>query len=203
MKLLAFSDIHRNIAAVQALDGAAAGADVVVGAGDFATGRRGLEPVIDAIAALGRPTVLVHGNSESEEELRAAAEAHAHLHVLHGQALTLGGVTFFGLGGAVPETPFGAWSVDMSEEEAAAVLAGCPRGAVLVSHSPPKGHCDRASFGRSLGSRAVLECVERCAARLVLCGHIHGAWGSESRVGESRVINLGPRGMLLEIAPDR
>ena len=52
-------------------------------------------------------------------------------------------------------TPFGPWSYDFTEEQAAELLAGCPRGCVLVSHSPPKGTVDVDSRGRSLGSVAV------------------------------------------------
>ena len=44
--------------------------------------------------------------------------------MLHGSAVAIAGVTFFGLGGGVPVTPFGAWSYDFTEEQAANLLAG-------------------------------------------------------------------------------
>ena len=84
-------------------------------------------------------------------------------------------MTFFGLGGGVPVTPFGAWSYDLTEEEAGGLLASCPEGCVLVSHSPPKGAVDVSSRGQSLGSVAVRRCVERARPALVVCGHIHRA----------------------------
>jgi Icc-related predicted phosphoesterase len=34
---------------------------------------------------------------------------------------------------------------------------------------------------------------------LAVCGHIHECWGQESSVGESRIVNLGPAGTLLEV----
>ncbi len=82
--------------------------------------------------------------------------------------------------------------------EAGPLLAGCPRGAVLVSHSPPFGHLDDVG-GRSMGSRAVLEGVQRAQPRLVVCGHIHGRWGSESWIGSSHVVNAGPRGRVVDL----
>ena len=38
--------------------------------------------------------------------------------MLHGSEVELQGVRFFGLGAAVPETPFGSWSYDLSEDDA-------------------------------------------------------------------------------------
>jgi Icc-related predicted phosphoesterase len=78
------------------------------------------------------------------------------------------------------------------------MLTGCSPGAVLVSHSPPAGHVDEA-FGRRLGSHALLRAVQRVRPALVLCGHIHQAWGQESFVDDVRVFNLGPEGHWFEV----
>ena len=109
------------------------------------------------------------------------------------------GVPFFGIGGGIPITPFGDWSFDFSDDEARAMLESCPEGAVLVSHSPPKGHGDRTSRGEHCGSEAVLEAIESKRPRLVVCGHIHDSWGHDEMVGSTRVINAGPRGVVVEI----
>ena len=167
--------------------------DVVIGAGDFASVHRRLEETLDVLAAISTPTVLVPGNNETEDALRAAAGDWGAATVLHGGGVELGGVPFYGLGGGVPVTPWD-WSFDLTEDEARAKLAGCPAGCVLVSHSPPKGHVDGG-----LGSRAVLEAVSSARPRLVVCGHIHEAWGQESLVDGTRVLNLGPSGTVIEL----
>ena len=87
--------------------------------------------------------------------LRAAAESAGAL--LHGSQTTLDDITFYGLGGGIPITPFGAWSYDFSEDEAKNLLQDIQPGGVLISHSPPKGILDMSSDGRSLGSEAVRE----------------------------------------------
>lgn len=197
MKLLVFSDIHRDQARAERLVELAREADVVVGAGDYATMRMGLEGVIEILSAIKTPTVLVPGNAESEVELWKACETWPSAHVLHGQGLQLEGAQFFGLGGGVPPTPF-PWSFDLDEDEAAAKLESCPEGAVLVVHSPPKGYLDEV-HGRHLGSQAILEAIERKRPVLAVCGHIHQCWGDEAGIGTTPVVNVGPDGRFFDI----
>jgi Icc-related predicted phosphoesterase len=196
-RLLAFSDLHRDLDGARDLAGRSAEADVVIGAGDFASVHKGLEEAIDALSAIEKPAVLVPGNNETEDALRSACAGWDAATVLHGEGAEIDGVPFFGLGAGVPVTPWD-WSFDLDEESAAAKLADCPPGAVLVVHSPPHGHCDASSAGEHLGSTAVLEAIEQKQPRLAVCGHIHESWGAESEIGPTRVFNLGPEGRMLE-----
>jgi uncharacterized protein len=198
VKLLAFSDLHRDGMVGAELVDRSRGVDVVIGAGDFASVHRGLEETIEGLAAIDRPTVLVPGNNETADALRAACEGWDSATVLHGESVDLDGVSFYGFGAGVPVTPWD-WSFDLDEQEAGQMLSDLPEGAVLISHSPPKGHCDRSSTGASLGSEAVLAAAEAKQPQLLLCGHIHEAWGEESTIGATRVLNLGPHGRELEI----
>lgn len=193
MKLLAFSDLHRDLAQAAALVEMAPQADVVVGAGDFASVHEGLEETIGALAAIETPTVLVPGNNETADALRAAAAGWSAATVLHGEGTTIAGVEFFGLGAGIPVTPWD-WSFDLDDEEASRMLASCPEGAVLVLHSPPRGHCDGG-----FGSAALLAAVEEKQPRLVVFGHIHEQWGCSSEVGGTPLRNLGPTGTWLEV----
>jgi Icc-related predicted phosphoesterase len=195
MNLLLFSDLHDDLALARNLIPRARLADLLVGAGDFCNAHRGLQRCIDVLRGLGKPAVLVAGNNETPDELREACKGWPGAHVLHGSAVTLSGVTFFGLGGGVPVTPFGAWSYDFTEEETAELLEGCPPGCVLVSHSPPHGTVDVSSRGQSLGSTAVREAIGRLRPRLVVCGHIHGSAGQQGRIGTTPVVNAGPGGI--------
>jgi len=194
-RLLLFSDVHGDLDACRRLVEKAASADVVVGAGDFCVMRRNLQVSIDALSAIETPTVLVPGNAETDEELRSACADWPSAHVLHGDGCTLEGVSFYGIGGGIPVTPFGAWSYDFSEEEAARLLADCPEGGVLVSHSPPKGAVDRDSKGQSLGSTAIRAAIEDREPRLTVCGHIHGSGGQEETLASTPVVNAGPEGL--------
>ena len=173
-------------------------ADVVIGAGDFASVHEGLEETVAALAAIEKPTVLVPGNNETEDALREAASQWGAATVLHGGGTTIEGIEFYGLGAGIPVTPW-EWSFDLDDDAASEKLAGCPAGAVLVLHSPPQGHCDANGGGDHFGSPALLAAIEAKAPRVAVCGHIHESWGCESRVGETPLHNLGPKGTWLEI----
>ncbi len=198
MKLLAFSDLHRDLDQAATLVEMAAGADVVIGAGDFASVHEGLEETISALAAIEAPTLLVPGNNETADALRAATAGWEAATVLHGEGTTVDGVEFFGLGAGIPVTPW-EWSFDLDDDEATALLAACPEGAVLVLHSPPRGHCDTSADGTHFGSPALLAAIEAKQPPLAVFGHIHEAWGCASEVGPTQLRNLGPTGTWIEI----
>ncbi len=196
MKLLLFSDLHSDFRIASKLVEMSRDVDVVVGAGDFCNVRRGLDEIIRALSGINTPTVLVPGNSESDLELINACRAWDYAHVLHGGQANINGVSYYGIGGGIPVTPFGSWSYDFTEKEAFNLLRECPPGGVLVSHSPPKGILDISSDGRSLGSQAVRDTLEQKKPELVVCGHIHGSAGQTKRFGDTTVINAGPYGII-------
>jgi len=197
VRILAFSDLHRDLEQGAKLVEMAAEADVVIGAGDFASMHEGLEETIGALEGIQAPTVLVPGNNETVDALRSATESWSAATVLHGEGTTIEGTEFFGLGAGIPVTPWD-WSFDLDDEAATALLAGCPEGAVLVLHSPPRDHCDSAGGDSHFGSPALLRAIEEKRPRLAVCGHIHESWGCESEIGPTPIRNLGPKGTWLE-----
>ena len=198
MRLLLCSDIHCDEAAARSLVERSADADVLVCAGDLAVMRQGLQITAAILSATAKPTVLVAGNGESADELRKACEDWSGSHVLHGSGCEIDGVPFWGVGGAIPVTPFGAWSYDLDEVEAAVLLEDCPTGGVLVTHSPPLGHVDGVG-GQHLGSQVILDVIRRARPRLAVCGHIHACWTEESREGSTRIVNAGPQGVWVDL----
>ena len=199
MKILAFSDLHRDLDTAASLVEMAPEADLVVGAGDFASVHEGLDEAIEALSGIETETVLVPGNNETVDELRDSVNRlWPAAKVLHGERTEVDGTSVFGLGGGVPVTPW-EWSFDLDEGQAAQLLEALPGGGLLVVHSPPKGHCDKSAGQEHLGSTAILDAIERTQPRLAVCGHIHEAWGERSTIGSTEVVNLGPDGTWLEL----
>lgn len=192
MKILAFSDLHLSQPAANVLLKAAQDADLILGVGDFAQRREGLQSYVAQFAPWGERAIFVAGNNESEAELRDAL-AGSDITVLHGETVTTKGVTIAGIGAAVPPLPPIPWrSFDLSETDATALLSGVQNADILISHSPPYGVVDQHSTLGSIGSIAIRDAAVRLTPKWLLCGHIHDAWGDEGAIGQTRVQNLGP-----------
>jgi Icc-related predicted phosphoesterase len=75
------------------------------------------------------------------------------------------------------------WAFMKKPSELKAVYAAIPEGIdILVSHQPPLYYGDRTfnlDAGRveHVGSRELLDAVERVRPRIVVCGHVHGGFG--------------------------
>lgn len=127
--------------------------EVAIGAGEFATMRKGIREIIDALAEIERPTILVRGNSESYEELATACEQWPAATVLHGSGMRVDEIGFWGVGGAIPIAPFGSWRYDFSEGDGRRLLTDCPPVAILDSHSPPTNARSHARIIRGEAAR--------------------------------------------------
>lgn len=198
MKILAFSDVHRDLAACEDLVARSADVDVVVGAGDFASVHDGLQETLDALKGIDKPTLLVPGNNETAEALRIASDGWESATVLHGAGTTIDGQEFFGLGGGIPTTPWD-WSFDLTDSEAAQILENnISDGSVLILHSPPYGLGDSAG-GTHFGSDALRAALEANNPALAVFGHIHESWGYRGQIGDTVIANLGPQGDIFEL----
>jgi Icc-related predicted phosphoesterase len=192
VRILAFSDLHRDTGAAQRIVEASAQADIIIGAGDFATCGEGAMDTLDILRYVRVPAVLVPGNHDNPIELRNLCEPWASSHVLHGDLVEIRAFTFFGLGGEIPCRNSEPWNTALSEDEAEHILRRCPANAVLITHTPPYGCADLQRSGAHEGSRAIRAAIDEKQPLLNLCGHIHFAWGHSATLGTTRVHNLGP-----------
>ena len=198
MRLLAFSDLHTDLGQAQRLAESSAQVDVVVGVGDFASVHSGLEETIEALGAIEAPVVLVPGNNETEEALREACADWSRAVVLHGERDCGRRRSLLRPRRGRTRDPVGL-ELRPHRGGGRRDAGGMSQGCVLAVHSPPRGHVDVGGAGKHLGSEAVLRAIESKRPRLALCGHVHESWGRESEIGPTRVINLGPEGMMLEL----
>ncbi|MFQ6547117.1 metallophosphoesterase family protein [Aestuariibius sp. 2305UL40-4] len=196
MKILAFSDLHLDKEAAEAIVAAAEDADLVIGAGDFAQRRDGLADYMAKLEPFGKKAIYVAGNNESFDELVDATSALC----LQGDVTMRGNIAIGGIGGATPPLPPIPWeSWDLTEDAAANLLDRIAKADILISHSPPKGAADEHSRTGPIGSTAVRAAVERLQPHYLLCGHVHDSWGQTARIGRTTVMNLGPTPNWIEI----
>lgn len=95
-------------------------------------------------------------------------------------------------------SPWSPWFYDWAfnapkiggEKFLAEKYAAIPDGVdIVVSHGPPVGYGDRTSGGEHVGSKALLDFIERRKPRLVVCGHIHEGYGVYHHPCGTTVVN--------------
>jgi Icc-related predicted phosphoesterase len=197
VKLLIFSDIHGDKAALEKL--MAIDADYYFAAGDLANFGRGLEAMGPILQKRAERMYVLPGNHESEADIARLCSEFG-LHDFHGRTMEIEGYHVAGLGYSNP-TPFdtpGEYSEQELRERLQRFSGLDPL--VLICHTPPKNTAlDRAGEGKHFGSDAIREFIDREHPRYFYCGHIHEAAGQHVLLGRTEGWNVGKRGQLLDL----
>jgi len=144
----------------------------------------------ELFAAMPVPAYLTYGNVDVPQMwgdyLR---EGH---HVLDGQTVGLGGLTFGFVGGGLRteyRTPY-----ELDDEEYAAKVAAVGAVDVLCCHIPPAIPdllYDTVARRFERGSEAVLEAIHKTQPRYMLFGHVHQPLARRMRIGRTECVNVG------------
>jgi Icc-related predicted phosphoesterase len=74
----------------------------------------------------------------------------------------------------------GMWAFGYGPNEATQVWKQIPLDCdIVVTHTPPKYHCDERKERRSAGCEGLREALWRVRPRLAICGHVHEGRGAE------------------------
>ena len=92
MRILAFSDLHRDLDGAARLVELSGDADVVIGAGDFASVHEGLAETIDALAAIEVADGARPRQQRDRGRLRERRRRLGGATVLHGEGAEIDGV---------------------------------------------------------------------------------------------------------------
>src|SRR5215467_6569424 len=170
MKMLIFSDIHNDLAALRRL--IQTEAHCYVAAGDLVSWARGLDGCGEILREKAGKVWALPGNHESADQMASFCDKFG-LRNVHGQLIESGGRKFGCLGYSSP-TPFHTPG-EFTEEQLAAHLskfAGV-EGLILICHAPPYGtELDRVNEGLHAGSRSVAAFIKANQPDYFFCGHI-------------------------------
>jgi len=197
MKFLTFTDVHENQEAIEKLVQRASKKDIqfTVCAGDISTFGRGLKKILGKFNAPKKTFYFIPGNHEEGIDLDDAAKEFSHCIPLHRKAVRLENYWFLGYGG-------GGFSQEDTEfRKLARQWYGSYKGEkmVFVTHGPPADTKVDLLQEHHVGSIDYRKFVERIKPKLHICGHLHETVGVTDKIGETKVVNPGLDGMVIEL----
>ncbi len=196
-RILAASDIHGDSKLAKRLAAKAEkeNVDLVVLAGDI-TGWTESKGLIKPFKDKNQKVLIIPGNHDTF----ATADFLANLYGvknIHGYAIQFNNIGFFGAGGA----DIGPGTISEKElfktlKKAHGDLEGIEKK-IMVTHMHPAGSL--SEFSGFPGSESITKAIKKFKPSVLIHGHIHEAAGLQEKIGDTRVINVGREGKIIEI----
>ena len=200
MKILAFSDIHGDMRKAEKLAQQAdkENVDLVVLAGDITYNEQSTDNLIGPFVKRNKKVVLIPGNHETVATADFLAELYGVTN-LHGYSIKSGDVGIFGAGGA----NIGLFKIEENEMfelmKKGHDKVKDMRKKIMISHVHPSGTKMEDLTDIFPGSTGLRRAIDTFHPDILICGHVHEAQGIEEMVGNTRVINVGKEGKILDI----
>src|SRR3989338_2088533 len=193
MRILAFSDVHNSESALRAIEKKAKKADLLACAGDFTYFEEGMARVLRRLNSFGKTVVLVHGNHEEPGNVKKLCSSLKNINFVHKKTLRINGYAFVGHGGegfALESKAFERFASRLKFRKGERI--------VLVTHQPP--HKTKLDFiWAHHGNKSYRKFIAKQKPVLAICGHLHETAVMEDKLGRTRLINPGDKGMIVEI----
>ena len=200
MKILASGDIHGDTRLAEKLAEKAEkeNVDLVVLCGDLTYAERSTENIIGPFVKKHKQVILIPGNHESIATADFLAEQYGATN-LHGYSVKIGDIGLFGAGGA------NIGLLQLDENEIYDLLKTSHnkikdmKTKIMVTHVHPSDTKMEKFTKFFPGSTGVKKAIDRLKPDILLCSHVHEAEGIEEKVGNTRVINVGKEGKIINI----
>jgi uncharacterized protein len=202
MKVLFFVDTHGMEEFMPELRYKARNADLLVCAGDFTIFENNIGALLAQLNSMEKKILIIPGNHEGASTIIAEAGGMQNIKCIHGSHHVEGDIIFLGYGGggfAIEDHKFDIVAENfMKELKKLEQETGKKYRIVLVTHAPPYG-VSIDDLGTHVGCRNFTAFIKRHRPILSVSGHIHEYAGAEDQLGDTRVINPGPRGIMIEL----
>ena len=200
LRILAASDLHGDSRLTKKLAERAARerVDLIVLCGDL-TGFGESTNLIKPFKDKNQKVLLLPGNWDSFATTDFLAQLYG-VKNIHGYSAVYEGVGFFGAGSAStalgPRSGISEKELFSTLEKAHSGLKGIEKKVMLTHMHPAGGISEISGFA---GSDSITKAIKKFKPDLLLHGHIHETFGTEDKIGKTRVLNVGREGVVIEI----
>ena len=198
MKILTASDIHGDVLAARKLANQAKQEDVnlVILCGDIAS-ENNSEKIIEEFIKKDKKVLLIPGNWDSFATTDFLADFFG-VKNIHGYSVRYEDIGIFGCGGADigPLTRLTEKEIFDTLQKGFDKISYLKKK-IMVTHMHPSN--SKAEFSGISGSKSISQAINKFKPDLLLCGHIHEAEGIEDRIGNTKILNVGKEGKIINI----
>ena len=200
LRILAAGDIHGDTSLAERLAEKAEKekCDLVILCGDLTMMERSTDNIIGPFKKRNEKVLILPGNHETVATADFLAELYG-VKNIHGYSVKYGDVGIFGCGGA---------NIGMFRLEEDEIYGLLKKGfdkikylkkKIMATHVHPS-ESKMEKFTKIFpGSEGVRKAIERFSPDILLCSHVHEAEGIEEKIGNTKVINVGKKGKIIEI----
>ncbi len=195
MKILAFTDLHGSLESLKKVEKKAKNCDLIICTGDFTVFSRHTKKILEQINKLPKKVILIHGNHEDEEQISALCLRLKNIEFIHkkimevlvdGKKYTL--IGYGGGGFSIRDEHFDKFMSRHTKHE----------NIILLTHAPVYG-TKLDMLWEHRGSKSIRDYIRAAKPVLAVCGHFHEHFNEEDKIKDTRIINPGPDGTIIEI----
>ena len=207
LRILAAGDLHGDKEQARKLAEKAKKekVDLVILTGDFTFFEQDITGIIGPFKKKGLKILIIPGNHESLATTEFLAELYK-VKNLHGEAVIYKGVGIVGVGGSnvgpnLMLTEKELWeTIKQGFEKLEKIKKYSKLEKILIiSHTHPADTLMEKFTNFFKGSTAIKQAIEYFKPDLVLCSHVHEAEGLEEKIGNTKIINVGRKGRIIEL----
>ena len=184
MRLLALTDLHGDLKALDRSLNSAGVVDAILVLGDVGMTRASIERAYRRLAREDRPVYVIHGNHESEDDARELAHEHGLIFV-HRSVAPLEDLFIVGYG----DDGFSHERRDL--DSFTSELPDLAHRSIVLTHAPPFDTPLDDLDGDHVGDVSVRRLIERAKPLVALSGHLHENFHVGGTLGDSIIANPG------------
>ena len=200
LRILAAGDIHGDTSLAERLAEKAEKekCDLVILCGDLTMMERSTDNIIGPFKKRNEKVLILPGNHETVATADFLAELYG-VKNIHGYSVKYGDVGIFGCGGA---------NIGMFRLEEDEIYGLLKKGfdkikylkkKIMATHVHPSESKIEKFTDFFPGSPGVKKAIDAFKPDILLCSHVHEAEGIEEKIGNTKVINVGKKGKIIEI----
>jgi len=200
MRILAAGDIHgdKSLAKRLAEKADKEKVDLVVITGDITHFDQNPDGIIGHFVAKKKKVLFVPGNHDSFATADFLVDMYG-VKNIHGYSVRYEDIGIFGCGGANigPVTQLNEKEI-MNLLEKGFDKVKYLQKKIMVTHVHPSGTRMEKFSDFIPGSKAVKDAIDKFKPHFLLCSHVHEAEGIEEMIGNTKVINVGKEGTIID-----